>query len=46
MISSKALEEFKEVWKEQLGEDISDEKSMEEGIALLTLMDALEETGE
>lgn len=41
MISNEALAEFKKIWKEQFNEEISDEKAMEEGIALLTLMNAI-----
>jgi hypothetical protein len=38
MISKEALEDFKRIWKEEFGEDISDQKALESGIALLTLM--------
>lgn len=41
MLSDKALEEFKKIWREEKGEDISDEKAAEEAINLLTLMDAI-----
>jgi hypothetical protein len=41
MLSDKALEEFKKIWREEKGEDISDEKAAEEAINLLTLMDAV-----
>ena len=41
MLSDKALKEFKKIWKEQFGEDISDEKGAEEGINLLTMFDAI-----
>ena len=41
MISDKAIQEFKKIWKEQFGEDISDEKAMDEGTALLTLMNVV-----
>ncbi len=41
MLSNKALKEFKKIWKEQFGEDISDEKAAEEGINLLTMFDAI-----
>lgn len=41
MISKKALEEFKAIWRKQFSEDISDEKATEEGIKLLTLMKAV-----
>ena len=41
MISDKALQEFKKIWKEEIGEDISDEKAMEEGTSLLTLFNVI-----
>ena len=41
MLSNKSLEEFKKIWREQFGEEISDEKATEEAINLLTLMDAV-----
>lgn len=41
MLSQKALEEFKAIWRKQFGEDISDEKAAEEGINLLTMFDAV-----
>ena len=41
MLSNKSLEEFKKIWREQFGEEISDEKAAEEAINLLTIMDAV-----
>jgi hypothetical protein len=41
MISQKALEEFKEIWHQQFGEDISNKKATEEGINLLTMFNAI-----
>ncbi|TSC82004.1 MAG: hypothetical protein G01um101420_534 [Parcubacteria group bacterium Gr01-1014_20] len=41
MISDKALQEFKEIWKEEIGTEISDEQAMEEATQLLTLFDAI-----
>ena len=41
MLTDKALQEFKKIWKEEFGEDISDQKAAEEGINLLTLFDAV-----
>ncbi len=41
MISDKALKEFKEIWREEYGEEISDEKAVELGINLLTLFDKI-----
>lgn len=38
MISKESLEEFKRIWKEEFGEEISDQKATDEGIALLTMM--------
>lgn len=39
MLSQKALQEFKEVWQEELGEKISDEVAAEQATKLLTLFD-------
>lgn len=41
MLSKKALNEFKEIWKIEFGEEISDTKATEEAINLLTLMDTI-----
>lgn len=41
MLSKKALEEFKAIWRKQFKEDISDEKATEEAINLLTLFDVI-----
>ena len=41
MLSDKSLQEFKKIWKEEFGENISDEKAAEEGINLLTMFDAI-----
>lgn len=41
MISDKALKEFKEIWKEEIGSEISNEQAMEEATQLLTLFDAI-----
>lgn len=41
MLTKKALEEFKEIWKMEFGEEISDQKATEEALNLLTLMDAV-----
>ncbi len=41
MISQQALKEFKEIWKEEYGNDISDEFALEKAVNLLTLMDAI-----
>lgn len=37
MLSDEALKSFKEIYREEIGEDISDEKAMELGTSLLTL---------
>lgn len=41
MLSKKALEEFKTIWRKQFGEDISDEKATEEGSNLLNLFNVI-----
>jgi neutral trehalase len=41
MISDKALKEFKKIWKEEYGQEISTEKAVELGINLLTMFDAI-----
>lgn len=41
MISDKALQEFKGIWAEEIGTDISDEQAMEEATQLLALFDAI-----
>ena len=38
-LSLTSLEEFKIIWKEEFGEDISDELALEESSNLLTLFD-------
>lgn len=40
MISDKALLEFKELWKQDYGEELSDERAAEEAINLLTFFNA------
>ena len=37
MMSEAALQEFKQIWREEHGEEISDEQAMELGTNLLTL---------
>ena len=37
MLSTKALQEFKEVWKKKYGEEISDDFALEQAVNLLTL---------
>jgi len=41
MISEQALKEFKQTWKEEKGEDISDEFALKEATNLLTLYDKI-----
>mgnify|MGYP001576018649 CR=1 FL=1 len=41
MISDKALKEFKEIWKQEIGEEISDKSATEEATQLLALFDVL-----
>ena len=41
MISDAALKEFQEIWREEIGTEISDEQAMEEATQLLTLFDAI-----
>lgn len=41
MISDKALQEFKEIWADEIGTEISDEQAMEEATQLLALFDAI-----
>jgi len=36
-----ALQEFKEIWKQEFGEEISDDLAIEEGINLLTFFNAI-----
>ena len=41
MISKEALEKFKAIWKEEFGEEISNEKALDSATSLLTLMNAV-----
>ena len=41
MLSKQALQEFKEIWKTEIGEDISDDFALEKATQLLTLFDAI-----
>jgi hypothetical protein len=41
MVSEKALREFKRLWLEEFGEEITDEKALDEATALLTIFDAI-----
>lgn len=39
MFSQKALQELKEIWQKEMGEEITDEFANEQGIILLELFD-------
>ncbi len=39
MLSQEALSDFKKIWLEEMGEEISDERATELGVNLLTLFD-------
>jgi len=41
MLSQKALQEFKRIWKDEYGEVISDDFAVKQAINLLTLFDAI-----
>jgi len=41
MISRKSLDEYKQIWKEQYNEEISDDEALESAIKLLTLIKAI-----
>lgn len=41
MISDKALQDFKQLWREEYGEDIADEQALEAAINLLTFTNAI-----
>jgi len=41
MLSNEALNEFKQIWNEEIGTEISDEKAVELAINLLTLFDVI-----
>ena len=41
MVSRKALDEFKTIWKIEYGTEISDEEALPKAVALLTLFDVI-----
>jgi hypothetical protein len=41
MVSKEALQEFKKIWREQFGEEVSDAEALEQATKLLTLMNAV-----
>lgn len=41
MISDQALQEFKKIWQEETGQDISDKEALDAAVALLGVFDAI-----
>lgn len=41
MLSQKAIKEFKQIWKEEFGEDLTDDKAREAGERLLSFFKLL-----
>lgn len=41
MISEQTLQEFKEIWRNEVGTQISEKEAVEQSIALLTMFDAV-----
>jgi hypothetical protein len=41
MLSTQSLQDFKDIWRQEFGEEISDDFAVEQAISLLTLMDAI-----
>ncbi len=41
MISKEALEEYKAIYKEEFGEDVSDEDALKQAINLLSMMNVI-----
>ena len=41
MLSTQSLQDFKDLWRQEFGEEISDDFAMEQAINLLTLMTAV-----
>lgn len=41
MVSDKALQEYKAIYKEEFGEDISDEEALSQAVNLLTFMNSV-----
>lgn len=41
MLSQKSLQEFKEIWKLEFGEDISDDFAMAQAVNLITLLNTV-----
>ncbi len=38
MLSKKALVEFREIWKKEIGTELSDEKTLEEAMKLIKIV--------
>ncbi len=41
MLSTQSLKDFKDLWRQEYGEEISDDFAVEQAINLLTLFDAV-----
>ena len=41
MISDAALREFKEIWRQQFGQDLPDDVAMDQAVNLLTIFNAI-----
>lgn len=41
MLSNAALEEFKKIWREEFGEEISDDQAVEIGAKLVNVFDCI-----
>ena len=41
MISVEALHAFRQIWRDEFGQDIPDDVAMDEAVALLTMFDAV-----
>ncbi len=41
MLSAEAISEFKEIWRNEFGEDISDEFALSQAVSLLSLYDKI-----
>ena len=41
MISDQALQEFKMIWREETGQEISDKEALDAAVALLGVFDAI-----
>lgn len=41
MISAEALHAFRQIWKDEFGEEVADEVAVEEAVNLLAMFDAI-----